>query len=120
MSNSNYVKGRASEYRAIKELKKRGYFWCTRSPASKGLFDVTAIGVEGGIALQIKRTKRKRLVPSMYAKDLKEIQEFVDSIEYIPDFIRFEFWIHREGIRGWTKYKIQKGKEPELIEGGNE
>lgn len=118
MPNNNYVRGRQSEYRAIKDLKKMGYYWCTRSPASKGLFDVTGIGVLGGIALQIKRTKRKRLVPSMYKADFQAIQEFIDAQEHIPEFIRFEFWIHREGVRGWTKYLFQKGKEPILIEGG--
>jgi hypothetical protein len=115
---SNYERGRYTEYKAIKHLEKEGYFWTTRSPASKGMFDVTGIGIQGGIALQTKRTKRKRLVPSMYRDEMESIQKWVDSQEELPDFIRIEFWIHRDGIKGWTKYRFKKNQEPELFEGG--
>jgi hypothetical protein len=115
---SNYQRGRYSEYKAIKDLEKEGYFWTTRSPASKGMFDVTGLGYHGGIALQTKRTKRKRLVPSMYKDEMESIQNWVDSLDELPDFIRVEFWVHRDGVRGWTKFRFYKNKPMEMYEGG--
>lgn len=120
MANNNYVKGRNAEYLCIKHLQKEGYFWTQRAYASKGVFDVYGMGVLGGILIQVKRTKRQKIVPSMYKKEMEEIQEWVDTIPELPDHIRIEWWIQREGIRGWTKYRFQKGKEPELYEGNTE
>lgn len=118
---SNYAKGRQAEYLCIKHLKKEGYFWAVRSYGSLGMFDVHAMGVKGGILVQVKRTKRKKIVPSMYKKEMDAIQEWVDSLEEdIPDFIRLEFWVQREGIRGWSKYRFRKNQPMELFEGGTE
>ena len=118
MANSNYIKGRNAEYLCIKHLKKENYFWTQRAYASKGMWDVYGMGLKGGILVQVKRTKRQRIVPSMYKKEMEELQAWVDSIEDdIPDNIRMEFWIQRESIRGWTKYRFRKGQEPELFEG---
>jgi hypothetical protein len=120
MAGSNYARGRYTEYKSIKDLQKEGYFWCTRSPASKGMFDVTAVGVAGAVLLQTKRTKRKRLVPSMYKDEMKSIQEWVDSLPVLPDFVRVEFWVHRDGVRGWTKFRFYQNKPMEMYEGGTE
>lgn len=117
---SNYQRGRYSEYKAIKHLQKEGYFYCTRSPASKGMFDVIGVGYDGGILLQTKRTKRKKIVPSMYKEEMESIQKFVDSLPYLPDNIRIEFWVQRDGVRGWTKFRFYHKKPMEMYEGGNE
>lgn len=101
----------------MKHLKKEGFFWLQRAYASKGTFDVYGMGTQGGILVQVKRTKRQRITPSMYKKEMAEIQEWIDSLEELPEFIRVEWWIQREGIRGWTKYRFRKGQEPELFEG---
>jgi hypothetical protein len=118
---SNYTRGRYTEYKSIKHLEKEGFFWLTRSPASKGMFDVTGLSVTGeGIALQTKRTKRKKLVPSMYKKEMDEIQKFVDSLEVLPDNMRVEFWVQRDGIKGWVKFRFKQNQPVEMYEGGNE
>jgi hypothetical protein len=120
MAGTNYTKGRNAEYLCIKHLKKEGYFWAVRSYASKGMFDVHAMGTQGGILVQVKRTKRKKIVPSMYRKEMEEIQEWVDTIPELPENIRLEFWIQREGYRGWTKYRFRPHTEMELFEGNIE
>lgn len=120
MANNNYTRGRYTEYKAIKHLEKEGYFWTTRSPASKGMFDVTGVGIKGGILLQTKRTKRKRLVPSMYKEELESIQAWVDSLPVLPDNVRVEFWIMRDGIRAWTKIRFYKNEKPIAYEGVDE
>lgn len=114
---TNYERGRYTEYKAVKHLEKEGYFWQTRSPASKGMFDVTAVGAKGGICLQTKRTKRKRLVPSMYKDEMASIQKWVDAIEELPDFIRIEFWVMRDGVKEWTKFRFYKDRPVEMYEG---
>lgn len=120
MGNNNYIKGRNAEYLAMKHLTKEGYFWTKRAYASKGKFDVFGMGTQGGVLLQVKRTKRQKIVPSMYRDEMKEIQQWVDEIDDLPEFIRIEFWIQREGIRGWTKYRFRPHQEPELVEGNIE
>jgi hypothetical protein len=120
MAGNNYKKGRQAEYLCITHLKKEEYFWCQRSYASKGMFDVHGMGVKGGILVQVKRTKRKKIVPSMYREEMEKIQEWVDSIPELPDFIRLEFWVQREGIRGWTKFRFRQGQEPHMFEGNLE
>jgi hypothetical protein len=117
---SNYARGRYTEYKSIKHLEKEGYFWLTRSPASKGMFDVTGVGLHGAICLQTKRTKRKKLVPSMYKDEMKAIQEWVDSLESLPEFVRVEFWVQRDGIKGWVKFRFKQNQPVEMYEGGNE
>lgn len=120
MAGSNYIKGRQAEYLCITHLKKEGYIWTQRAYASKGTFDVYGMGATGGILIQVKRTKRQRIVPSMYKKEMEEIQEWVDNLPILPENIRVEFWVQREGIRGWTKYRFKQNKPMELFEGGTE
>lgn len=120
MGNVNYKRGRQAEYLAIKHLKKQGFFWTHRAYGSKGKFDVFGMGAEGGILIQVKTTKRQKIVPSMYSKEMKELQEWVDSLPDLPDFIKIEWWCQRQGIRGWTKWRFRQGKEPELYEGALE
>jgi hypothetical protein len=120
MANNNYVKGRQAEYLAITHLKKEGYFWTRRAYASKGQFDVYGMGAKGGVLIQVKRTKRKKIVPSMYNKEMEELQEWVDGLGELPDFIRVEWWVQREGIRGWTKWSFKPNEEPVMFEGNLE
>jgi hypothetical protein len=120
MAGNNYKKGRQAEYLAITHLKKEGYFWCQRSYASKGMFDVHGMGADGGVLIQVKRTKRQKIVPSMYKKEMEEIQEWVDSLPDLPEIIRVEWWVQREGIRGWTKWRFRPNQEPEMFEGNVE
>lgn len=114
---SNYKKGRQSEYLCITHLKKEGYIWTQRAYASKGMFDVYGMGSEGGVLIQVKRTKRQKIVPSMYKKDIEQIQEWVDGLEELPNNVKVELWVQREGIRGWTKYRFKKNEPIELYEG---
>jgi Holliday junction resolvase len=120
MANNNYVKGRQAEYLAIKHLQKEGYIWVKRAYGSKGQFDVFGMGAEGGVLIQVKRTKRQKIVPSMYKKEMEEVQEWVDSLPELPEIIRVEWWVQREGIRGWTKFRFRQGQEPHMFEGNLE
>jgi hypothetical protein len=117
---SNYQRGRYTEYKAIKHLNKEGYFYITRSPASRGMFDCVGVGFNGGILLQTKRTRRKKLVPSMYREEMESIQKWVDSLPYLPDNIRVEFWVQRDGVKGWVKFRFYHKRPMEMYEGGNE
>jgi hypothetical protein len=115
---SNYERGRYTEYKSIKHLEKEGFFYCTRSPASKGMFDIVGAGFNGAILLQTKRTKRQKLSLSMYKAEMEEIQAWVDSLDHLPDHVRVEFWIQRDGIKGWVKFRFYHKKPMELYEGG--
>jgi Holliday junction resolvase len=117
MANQNYVKGRNAEYLAMKHLTKDGYFWTKRAYGSKGKFDVFGMGHKGGILIQVKTTKRQKIVPSMYDKEMEELQEWVDSLGTLPEYIEIQWWVQRQGIRGWTKFRFRPNQEPEMFEG---
>jgi Holliday junction resolvase-like predicted endonuclease len=120
MAGTNYKRGRQAEYLAITHLKKEGYFWTQRAYGSKGKFDVYAMGTKGGILVQVKTTKRQKIVPSMYDKEMEELQKWVDTLEELPEFVRIEWWVQRQGIRGWTKWRFRPNQKPEQIEGNLE
>lgn len=46
MPNSNYIKGRAKEYKVMKRLRDEGYDIVARTAGSHGAFDVIAINKE--------------------------------------------------------------------------
>ncbi len=53
MPNRNYEKGRRAEYKTVKVLEEAGYE-CTRTPGSKGRFDVIAWDDYSVIFIQVK------------------------------------------------------------------
>jgi Holliday junction resolvase len=109
---TNYQRGYATEYRIMKHFKENGIYGL-RSPASKGMFDVIGIDENGVYLIQAKRTKKKKLTPSMYRDEIGSIQSFVNSIPApMPDFLRVEFWVWLDR-KGWIKYKITKDKVEE-------
>jgi Holliday junction resolvase len=109
MANKNYQRGYATEYKILKQFREEGIYG-QRSPASKGMFDVIGIDKTGVYLIQAKRTKKKKITPSMYRDEIQEIQQFVRSIPFpIPKFVKFQFWIWLDR-QGWLKYNITKRK----------
>ena len=54
-----YQKGRAAEYKTIRELEKVGYT-CTRSASSKGLWDVVGVNSSETRLIQVSSGREKR------------------------------------------------------------
>lgn len=109
---TNYQRGYSTEYKIMKQFRENGIYG-QRSPASKGMFDVIGIDRTGVYLIQAKRTKKKKITPSMYRDEIASIQQFVNTIPFpIPKFVKFEFWIWLDR-QGWIKYKITKKKVEE-------
>lgn len=53
MPNRQYESGRRFEYRVVKDLTARGYK-CKRTPGSKGVYDVEAVGAGYTLYVQAK------------------------------------------------------------------
>jgi hypothetical protein len=56
MPNRQYEAGRRFEYRVVKDLTKRGYK-AKRTPGSKGVYDIHAIGAGYSLFVQVKSGK---------------------------------------------------------------
>lgn len=105
MPNKNYQRGYQTEYKIVKHFKENGIY-AQRSHASKGMFDVIGIDESGVYLIQAKRTKKKKITPSMYRDEIDEIQQWVRSLPApIPPFVKFQFWIWLDR-QGWIKYNI--------------
>jgi hypothetical protein len=103
--NKNYQRGYATEHKIVKHFKENGIF-AMRSPSSKGMFDVIGIDQDGVHLIQAKRTKKAKIVPSMYRDEIQGIVEWVSLLPApIPNWLHFEWWVWQDRI-GWTKYKI--------------
>lgn len=96
---TNYQRGYEAEARARRELQAAGYY-VMRSSASKGVFDLIAVGHGEVILLQLKRTKR-RPGPSAYRDDLAQMRECVEGLE-LPPNCKVELWVWVD-FQGWTK-----------------
>ena len=93
MSNSNYIRGRNTEYKAKKELESLGYY-CSRSAGSHTKIDLWAVSDKDMKLIQLKRVKGK------YCSFKKEIEE-IKSIK-CPSNCTKELWIWFDH-RGWKK-----------------
>lgn len=84
MPNRNYVRGRAFEYRVIRDLQERG-FWCIRAAGSKGAVDVLALAKGQILLVQAKtsgkfpRSEREVLV--LLAESLDATPVLVDRVD---------------------------------------
>jgi len=107
MGNKNYQRGYQAEYKVMKEFQ--GQVWGIRSPASKGMFDVTGISYDGVYLIQVKRTKKKKVTPSMYADEIQSIQDWVKGLKKHPKWLKVQLWVWIDR-QGWLKYNITKGK----------
>lgn len=79
-----YKKGRALEYRAMRQLEKEGY-WCRRTAASKGAFDVVAFNENEVRMIQVKSNR------PFYGK---EKQHFIDL--NVPSCVKKELWVYHD------------------------
>jgi Holliday junction resolvase len=104
---TNYQRGYQLEHRAKSLLEENGYFWVMRSPASKGRFDVTAVGRDTKL-LQLKRTKRKP-VPSLYKEEMEELEKWCQS-QTLPPHISIEWWCWWDS-HGWHIWKYDRATQ---------
>ncbi|WLR49567.1 hypothetical protein LC065_20195 (plasmid) [Halobacillus litoralis] len=110
--NRNYKRGYQTEYRCVKSFDEIDPSWATRSPSSKGMFDVTAVTREGTFLIQLKRTKRKAYY-SAYRHEIEGIQEWLKKWGRKPSWLHCQFWVWTDR-KGWTKYNITKTKVEEI------
>lgn len=102
---TNYQRGYATEYRIMKHFKENGIYGL-RSPASKGMFDVIGIDETGVYLIQAKRTKKKKLTPSMYRDEILKMQQWIRSLSApIPPFLHFQWYIWQDR-KGFTILEV--------------
>lgn len=78
-------KGRYNERKAIKILESAGYY-CVRSSASLGLFDIVAIGANGIRLIQVKTNRMA-----------SEIEvEAIEKFNGIPQNATKEIWVFKD------------------------
>ena len=77
MALTQYQRGRAFEYRIIKDLQKRG-FWCMRAAQSKGIVDV--LGLSRGQILLVQAKISGALGPA----ERKELVELATEVGGMP------------------------------------
>ena len=87
---TNYERGRKAEYKAVEELRRRG-FQAFRTAGSKGPFDVVAFSEKEIVVVQVKRGKKKRAT--------KDARELLASLP-CPSNVRKEVWtwVDRQGF----------------------
>jgi len=93
---TNYTKGRAQEYRAMKELEEEN-FVSIRTAGSHGMFDVIAINENSIRLIQIKKTIGKKVY--LPADELNKIINMK-----CPTNVTKELWVRAN--RKWTKSVI--------------
>lgn len=72
--SSNYVKGRAREYRVKKRLYEEGALWVVRSYGSHGLFDLTAVFPDCVRLIQVKKDY-------LHPKEKKALKDFAGKVK---------------------------------------
>ena len=81
------AKGRRLEHKTIRRLEAEGYD-CTRAAASKGTWDIVAIGNEGIRLIQVKANR---------APGSKERRQMVMAAA--PPNASKEFWVWKDNAR---------------------
>lgn len=99
----NARRGIEAERRCANDLRDAGYK-VTRSAASKGQYDVIAIGPTNILLVQVKRTKEKYRLFS--AKDRREIERAVCPE---TELVRKQLWCWLDGD-GWSKREYVNGQ----------
>jgi Holliday junction resolvase len=107
MANKNYVRGYTKEVACADFLRENGY-WVERFYASKGTFDVLAVGQSTVRLIQVKRSKRfiksKEAVENAYSEDLAKMHEAIKRRTGINERLLCELWVW------FDKSKDSKGK----------
>ena len=81
--SSNYVRGRAREYRVKKRLYEEGALWVVRSYGSHGLFDLTAVFPDHVRLIQVKKRY-------LHPEEKKALEDFAEKVK--ADNISVEVW----------------------------
>lgn len=86
MSNRNYIKGRAAEYKTMRLLKKEGYY-CFRAAGSHSPFDIIAFLKIEDTELPIIKAIQCKAMKYIAKKDIEELKSFT-----LPLIICKEIW----------------------------
>jgi len=92
-------KGRRNEYKSIKLLESKGYY-CVRSAASKGLFDIVAISPTKILLVQVKTGR-----PASQ-KELTKMTDF--GFDYLSTYVQ-------EHTRCEVHVWKDRAKVPEIV-----
>ncbi len=92
MAQTNYERGRASEYAARQRLLDDGWGCVLRTAGSHGPVDLVAIGARGILFVQVKRMAE----PRSYEHELAQLRAWP-----VPDGCIRELWIHDVEARRW-------------------
>ncbi len=92
----NYLKGYRAEYKAKKELEKKGYI-VVRNFLSWGVWDLCAIGIDHIRFIQVKSTCSEK---TSFSPAIKKLIGYAE-----PPFATKELWVHVD-YKGWKKFQI--------------
>lgn len=89
---TRYERGRAQEYRALRDLQAEGYT-ATRTAGSHGTADIIAWDADTVRFIQIKSFIDR---PDGYKADIEALRTMT-----VPPHATKELWVHRHNTRGW-------------------
>ncbi len=92
MAQTNYERGRASEYAARQRLLDDGYASVFRTAGSHGPVDLIAVGARRILFVQVKRMTERRA----YTTELEQLKAWP-----VPDGCDKQLWIHDVEARRW-------------------
>ncbi len=113
--NIQYIRGRNTEYKAMRELEAEGYT-CLRASGSHGVFDVIAWKETDILFIQCKREKtnsgksRSRSQEKCSRHPHQDLNHYSEDVEHIqmqklPAMCRKQLWVWRDR-QGWTKTAV--------------
>ena len=111
MPNRNYERGRASEYKAQRDLESLGY-QTTRTAGSHGAADVIAWNACHMRFVQCKTYVKNK---GSYDDDLKKIDSLI-----LPPHSQAELWVRRIGQQGWESQEVLRQWESKSEESSGE
>lgn len=92
---TRYRRGRQAEYWYRDELLAQGYHTVVRAAASKGKWDLVAIGEQHIKLVAVKRTQHKR--PPSYVDELNVLRA-----DIVPDCCQKEMAIFCDAQKAWV------------------
>jgi hypothetical protein len=116
MVKKNYRRGYDKEVECANFLRDHGY-WVERFYASKGTFDVIAVGDNRLRLIQVKRSKQYRIdvksIANHYREDLGRMQKVNDVSHPVKTFV--ELWVWYDYSKkpywpgGWRTFLLYGG-----------
>jgi hypothetical protein len=97
MAESNYLRGRRVEYRAVAELEARGYL-AQRAASSKGNYDVYAISPDHVLLVSCKLVKDEKAARRILGSERKKLMGLSDRLP--KESVRQALWIWATSLPG--------------------